>query len=291
MALSKRKTCLAVVRQITDLNAAGFGELIGRSVDWMKKAESGRIPVTVQIQRTIALETGVDLDWLRAGDPAKPCIDMHGDPYTLKGWHSHRSKLKSGRPDMRFACNPCHWLLDIAAIAEAAGADMRIDLFAHEMDALLERLAKKYGKKISACDRHLAKMHSSPEAFFWLIADRGGLADAEGILRASPQILQAPWEVKTVQARRNPNNTTASKILEKHPVLDPANRKKLRVRMREWTDESGTKHREEKLVVDRIPKPAEAKPSKKKIVPKKSTRKSKVRTSKMSAQKSRRGRS
>jgi hypothetical protein len=269
MALSKRKTCLAIVRQITDLNAAGFGELIGRGVDWMKKAESGKIPVTVEIQRAIALQTGVDLGWLRAGDPAKPCIDMHGEPYTLQGWHNHRSKLKSGRPDMRLACNPCHWLLDIAAIAEAAGEAMQVDLFVHDMDTLLGRIAKKYGKKISACDRHLAKMHSSPEAFFWLVADRGGLADAEDILCALPQILKAPWEVKAVQARRNPNITTAEKLFEKSPVLDPANRKRLRLQRREWTDESGTRHREEKLVVDPVSKKAEAKASKKKITPKK----------------------
>jgi len=38
-------------------------------------------------------------------------------------------------------------------------------------------------------------------------------------------------------------------IFEKTPVLDPANRKKLKVRTRKWRDEAGTKHEEQKLVV------------------------------------------
>jgi GxxExxY protein len=75
--------------------------------------------------------------------------------------------------------------------------------------------------------------------------------------------------IERVTPAHKPNITTADKLFEKSPVLDPANRKRLRLRRREWTDESGTRHREEKLVVDPVSKKAEDKTSKKKITPKK----------------------
>ncbi len=76
-----------------------------------------------------------------------------------------------------------------------------------------------------------------------------------------------------------------------HPRSRPPPTEKLGVRMCEWTNENGTKHREEKQVADPVPNQVEAKPAKKKSVPKKSAGKSKPRTSKMSARKSRWGRS
>lgn len=253
MALSKRKTCLAVLRQITQLDAVSFAAMIGRSHDWLKKAESGKIPVTPEIQRVIALESGVNLVWLHQADPTKPCVDLHGDQYTLAFFLAHRESLKAGKPDMLCACNPCGWLLQIAAIAEAAGEKMKIDLFANELDQFLNKLAKKHGSRFSACDRHVKKMDSRPELFLWLISDKGGQERAEDIIKAFPIFRKEPWTFNFIETRKRSRKIEADEFFEKNPALNPRN-KQFRVQKHEWIGDNGKRCVEEKLVATDVPR-------------------------------------
>lgn len=86
MARSKQTTCLAVLRALTGMNPARFGETIGRSVSWVTKVESGFRSLPLDVARIIASKTGVSLAWLTAGDASAPCIDALGRPYTIHSW-------------------------------------------------------------------------------------------------------------------------------------------------------------------------------------------------------------
>jgi hypothetical protein len=185
MALSRKKTCLAVLRQLTNYDAPGFGELIGRKVDWMKKAESGKIPVPVEVSRMISHETGVSLDWILKGDAHKPCVDWKGEPYTLASWNAYRAKLGKGRPDQLRGCNPCAFLPEIFAIAEAAGEKFQMELFTRDLDACLNKLKARYGWNKAAGEGCFAHMEKNREAFTCAVTegdfpeeDRAFLMDA-----------------------------------------------------------------------------------------------------------------
>jgi len=164
MALSKQRTCLAVLRGHTNLNAAGFAGLIGRSLDWMKKAESGKIPVPRPVLEAAAMQTGVDLGWLVTGDTSAPPVDRAGRPYSLKTFHAHRGRLKSRHMGALHALNVCAWLPELAAIAEAAADKFELALFGSDLQRAVDRLRARYG---------LADMARRRKTLDWRVSEDG----------------------------------------------------------------------------------------------------------------------
>lgn len=173
MALSKQRTCLAVLRGHTNLNAAGFAELIGRSLDWMKKAESGKIPVPRPVLEAAAIQTGVALGWLVAGDVSAPPVDRVGRPYTLQTFHAHRGRLKSRRMEALHAVNVCAWLPELAAIAESAAGKFELALFGSDLHRAVKRLRVRYGSEAKTARGALDAMKQNREVFAWSIHEEG----------------------------------------------------------------------------------------------------------------------
>lgn len=185
MALSQKRTCLAVLRQLTNLNAAAFGELAGRSVDWMKKAESGKIPVPIDVARLIAHETGVLLDWLLAGDPRSPCLDWKGDPYSLDTWHKYRTKLTSERPDQLSWCNPGAFLPMVFSIAQAAAEKYQLELFSRDLSAALGKLGARYGQNHEGGSRCLTHMAEHAPAFNLAVSEKRAGDETDALMEFS----------------------------------------------------------------------------------------------------------
>jgi hypothetical protein len=153
------------------LNAAGFAVLIGRSLDWMKKAESGKIPVPRTVLEAAAMQTGVDLGWLVTGDATAPPVDRAGRPYTLKTFHAHRGRLKSRRMEALHALNVCAWLPELAAIAESAANKFELAIFNSDLQRAVDRLRARYGS--AEVNGGLADTARRRKTFDWRVREDG----------------------------------------------------------------------------------------------------------------------
>jgi len=100
MAQSKKRTTVSVVRQITGLKAKAFGDLINRSEDWVKGAESGRVKLNFENALAIKHATGVSLTWLLDGAPnSEPFVEdsYEAIPFTRQAFDERQAMLFSGK--------------------------------------------------------------------------------------------------------------------------------------------------------------------------------------------------
>jgi len=145
MALSKKKTCLAVLHGLTCLNAESFAGLAGRRLDWMKKAAAGRIPLMPEVAATLAEETGCSLDWLLAGDVSKTPITKNSEPYSLVFFNWFRSRREAGKNPNTAGFAVAPFAMRINGIGSSAGDAGRASLFAWKLARALDGLEKEFG--------------------------------------------------------------------------------------------------------------------------------------------------
>jgi hypothetical protein len=103
MARSKRKTTVAVLREILGLDGQQdyFATLIGKSPSWVRHASCGLLSLTREAAYQIAFATGVSPEWLLAGDVGKPPITSdHSSPYSRNAFLEYQTKKKSSFPEL-----------------------------------------------------------------------------------------------------------------------------------------------------------------------------------------------
>src|SRR5215467_11873873 len=85
---SKRKTTVAVLRQVLGLSVEEFAKLIGKSATTINSLETGRLKLAEETAFKIQEETGVEMEWLlKAAPKEKPYVLSFEDhqrrkPYT-----------------------------------------------------------------------------------------------------------------------------------------------------------------------------------------------------------------
>jgi hypothetical protein len=147
MALSKRKTTVAVLRGILGPihgQEARFARLAKRSTSWVKKVSAGVIPLNEETARVLELETGVALDWLM-GTPDAPPVNGRGKPYAFVDFEWHRAGAKAAAPRIRSIGFPFMYALKIAAIGSAAGEQGKASLFLWRLRTFLNECAQEFG--------------------------------------------------------------------------------------------------------------------------------------------------
>jgi hypothetical protein len=103
MAHSKRKTTVAVLREILGLDGQqdNFATLIGKSPSWVRHASCAFLPLTREAAYQIAFATGVSPEWLLAGDVGKPPITSdHSSPYSRNAFLEYQTKKRSSFPEL-----------------------------------------------------------------------------------------------------------------------------------------------------------------------------------------------
>jgi hypothetical protein len=150
MALPQHKTTLSIFRSILGSfhgNEARFAEKIGRSRSWLKKASCGEIPLTPEIARVIAYETGVCPQWLLSNDTAAPAVDRLGKPYTLETYAAYRQADTErinfedwGDAERGF----CRSIQELIAVLTSAGLSNRGGFFQFLLEEFVEDAKKRF---------------------------------------------------------------------------------------------------------------------------------------------------
>lgn len=151
----------------------------------MKKAESGKIPVPIDVAKLIAHETGVSLDWLLAGDPKSPCVDWKDDLYTLDTWREYRGKLASERPEQLSWCSPGAFLPMIFSIAQSAADKYQVELFANDLSAALDKLGARYGQNHEGGNKCRAHMAEHSAAFNLAVSEKRAGDETDALMEFS----------------------------------------------------------------------------------------------------------
>jgi transcriptional regulator with XRE-family HTH domain len=89
---------VAVLRSIAGLTQKELAAHIDRSRRSVQAVELGQVGLTTELAQKISDETGIELDWLLANDPAKPAPARTGGNYTRKTFLAWQRKIgKSDR--------------------------------------------------------------------------------------------------------------------------------------------------------------------------------------------------
>lgn len=103
MAHSQRKTTVAILREVLgpDGQQDIFAALIDKSRSWVRHVSSGILPLTRRAAYQIAFATGVNPEWLLAGDVGKPPITSdHSSPYSRNAFLEYQTKKRSSFPEL-----------------------------------------------------------------------------------------------------------------------------------------------------------------------------------------------
>ena len=106
MAKSKRKSCLAVLREILGVEGKieHFAAMIGKSTSWVDSASGNRIPLTREAVVQIGFVTGVNPEWLLSGDVnSTPTLMNSSVAFTREEFLRHYKDLKAYSPRL---CDP-----------------------------------------------------------------------------------------------------------------------------------------------------------------------------------------
>jgi hypothetical protein len=148
MARSQKATTVAVLRGILGTihgQEKRFAKLVGKSVSWVKKVSAGITPLSEDSARVLESATGVNLNWLLAGDARTPPVGSAGKCYTLADFESHRASLKTGDLKKITVIFPVAYLPTIAAIGSSAGRAGRVSLFSWRLDNFLNECREEFG--------------------------------------------------------------------------------------------------------------------------------------------------
>ena len=154
--ISRQKTTVAVLRQVLGLSVEEFAKLIVKSVSTVTKLENGLLKLSEETAFKISEETGVEFQWLLAGDPKKDpyWIDEglnRKEPYNKELFEKIQAHKKTGRMirigrRSRRLANAIaiagDWFSVYNAAAEAGRAELAAYLMRQFLDGLVERLGK-----------------------------------------------------------------------------------------------------------------------------------------------------
>ena len=165
MRPSKLRHPVAVLRQIIEYLQPEFANLVRKKTITIQKIENGGLKLSEDLGSRISHETGVRLDWLLAGDPAKPPVTASGAPYTKEFFDQHRArKTPSNRildelmlPTFAIVCHAR--IRSSVESAHRKGADFQLARF--KIERFLADMAEKFGEDpdISKTDeRHVVRV-------------------------------------------------------------------------------------------------------------------------------------
>jgi transcriptional regulator with XRE-family HTH domain len=162
--ISREKTTVAVLRQKLGLSVEEFGQLIGKSLSTVTKLEVGLLKLSVETAIKISNETGVDVEWLMAGEPKEDPLSTdeesnRKEPYSKELFEQIQAFKKSGtrigfgnKPARRFitAVNvTSDWFSVYNAAVEAdatEGDGVKAQHIAYLMGEFLAGLVERFGK-------------------------------------------------------------------------------------------------------------------------------------------------
>src|SRR5580700_991782 len=119
--ISRQKTTVAALRQKLGLSVEEFGQLIGKSISTVTKLENGLLKLSVETAIKISNETGVDLQWLMAGDPKEDAYSTdevwdRKEPYTKELFERIQAVKKTGKR-IRIGNRPARRFITAVTIA------------------------------------------------------------------------------------------------------------------------------------------------------------------------------
>jgi hypothetical protein len=140
---------MAVLRKITGSPREVFVAYAGRGDIWLRKIEAGIIPLMPEVALQISLETGIDVDWLMAGNPAAPPISRTGQPYT-KGFYQWWRGRMNDRDAPAFPTRLTISAVDnyvprIVGIGQAAGRKGMAAVFHWKVARFLDAMGEEFG--------------------------------------------------------------------------------------------------------------------------------------------------
>jgi transcriptional regulator with XRE-family HTH domain len=148
MRKSNFKHPLAILRTSIGLSQREMANLLECSAPAVQSIELGRLVLSDGLASRIADETGVDLGWLKKGDPSAPPIDRRGAPFTKPGferWRAARAgeKLGLGGLEMIDAAITLAFV-QMGTACLAACETSRVPLFCYKISETLGQLAKEF---------------------------------------------------------------------------------------------------------------------------------------------------
>lgn len=103
MAKSKRKTTLAVLREILGYQGDQyfFANLIGKSPSWVQHTSSGHLPLTREAAYQVGFATGVSPEWLLSGNVESPPRTFDSaNFFTQETFQNYQHQKKSSFPEL-----------------------------------------------------------------------------------------------------------------------------------------------------------------------------------------------
>ncbi len=94
----KNQHVVAVLRQAIGLGQQQLAARIGCSKSYIQKIELDDRPLSLETAKRIGDHTGVDLDWLMAGNYKKPPLAAAGRPLTWERYDRHRAWKEEVQP-------------------------------------------------------------------------------------------------------------------------------------------------------------------------------------------------
>ena len=153
---------VAVLREKCGLHQQQFADLIGCSRINLQKIENDKggprqangkkrwtHPLSQKLAQRIFHETGVSLDWLRAGDPSPPCVSGRGEPYTEEIYHRAQAEKKYyDRPHPWFQKNDAlKCCARVVAILQSASKRKNYYMAMWKLGVALDALQKEFGQE------------------------------------------------------------------------------------------------------------------------------------------------
>ena len=180
MALSKRKTTVAVLRSILGSihgQEDKFAKLAERSRSWVKKVSAGQEVLVDDAARVLELNVGISLAWLK-GNPNFPPVSSTGRPFNFKFFENYRAKLREGIYPRITVVRFTRTISKIAGIGAAAGRKGKASLFHWRLSQFLEKCSVDFGFDESTgrkLERSLEKANVSGMSFQdrWIDFDTG----------------------------------------------------------------------------------------------------------------------
>lgn len=146
---SELRTNLALLRNVTGLNQAGFANDIGLKLSTVQNVESGRAKLTEEQARQVAAATFVDLAWLLSDGPPCDPVMTSGAPYTRNQYENARAQNAAGSsPEFVVQMLPDYaasFYGQLRAILSSAAKAHRAEVAVWKVGRVMESLRADFG--------------------------------------------------------------------------------------------------------------------------------------------------
>jgi transcriptional regulator with XRE-family HTH domain len=150
MSRSKKKSTLAVLREIIGITAGQMGKRLGCSRHTINSIEINRIALGEERATKLFSETQISPDWLLANDPTAPPVSAKGEPYTReisKRAQAEKGFFDQGHPYFRLT-NAIGFCAQLVAILESANAQKKYFMAAYKVGKALDSLRNEFGQNL-----------------------------------------------------------------------------------------------------------------------------------------------